>query len=66
MVDARIGADETVARFGDQHMIAADDAPRLPQDDFDGTRIFFQAPGDRQCFRGGLYACQPNESVFRL
>jgi len=66
MVDARVGADESVARFGDQHMIAADDAPRLPQDDFDGTRIFIQATGEHEGFRGRLYACQPNESAFRL
>src|SRR6267378_1146406 len=29
MVHAGIGANETVARFDDQHMIAADDAARL-------------------------------------
>src|SRR5258708_33604658 len=40
MVDAGIGADEAVARFGDQHVIAADDAPRLSKDYFHEPGIF--------------------------
>src|SRR6266851_2041914 len=39
MVDTGIGADEAVARFGDQHVIAADDAPRLFQDYFHEPRV---------------------------
>src|SRR6266851_1860212 len=40
MVDTGIGADEAVARFGDQHVIAADDAPRLFQNYFHEPRVF--------------------------
>src|SRR6266478_4052354 len=41
MVDAGIGADETMMGFRDEHVIAADDAPRLIQDHLNGTGILF-------------------------
>ena len=40
MIDTGIGAHEAVACFGDQHVIAADDAPRLFQDYFHEPGIF--------------------------
>ncbi len=66
MVHARVGADEPMACFGDQHAIAANDAPRLPQNDFNGARIFFQPRGDSEGLRRRLYACQADEGAFCL
>lgn len=39
MVDARIGADETVIGFDDQDAVGANDTARLAEDDFDEARI---------------------------
>ena len=47
MVDAGIGADETVMGFDDEHAVRADYAARFADDDFDETRIareFFRKP----------------------
>src|SRR6266849_1913995 len=55
MVNAGIGADETMTGFRDEHVIAADDAPRLIQDHLDGTGIFLQPRGERTGLRGWSY-----------
>ncbi len=66
MVDAGVGADETVARFGDEDMIAPDDAPRLLQDDFDGAGIFLQARGERESLRRRANGREPHHRAFGL
>ena len=66
MVDAGIGAHETVACFGNQHMIAANDAPRLLQDDFDGAGIFLQARGERESLRRRADGREPHDRTFGL
>src|SRR6266403_503170 len=55
MVDAGIGADETMMGFRYEHVIAADDAPRLIQDHLDGTGIFLQPRGEGTGLRGWSY-----------
>src|SRR6266481_8614614 len=55
MVDAGIGADETMMGFRYEHVIAADDAPRLIQVHLDGTRIFLQPRGEGTGLRGWSY-----------
>src|SRR6267378_3613591 len=45
MVDAGVGADETMVSFRDEHVVAADDAPRLIQDHLHCTGILSQPRG---------------------
>src|SRR6266481_4564316 len=55
MVNAGIGADETMMGFRDEHVIAADDVPRLIQDHLNGTGIFLQPRGKGTSLRGWSY-----------
>jgi len=50
--------------FGDEDMIAPDDAPRLLQDDFDGAGIFLQrrAASARACGEGRMVASRTNRA----
>src|SRR6267154_3027116 len=64
MVDAGIGADEAVARFGDQHVIAADDAPRLFQDYFHEPRVLLLPLRDGLRLERRPDCRQPDYSAF--
>jgi hypothetical protein len=55
-----------VVRFDDQHMIAADDAARLSQNNFDHAGIFFQFPGDVPRFCRWFYASETNNGILRF
>lgn len=66
MVDACIGADETVMSFGDEDAIAADDAPGFFQNDFNYARIFFLLRGDGERLGRRCYGFQTNERAFGL
>ena len=66
MVDAGIGADEAVARFGDQHVIAADDAPRLFQNYFHEPGIFLLPLRDGLRLERRADCRQPDYGAFGL
>src|SRR5258708_29077508 len=66
MVDARIGANETVACVGDQHVIAADDAPRLFQDYFHERSVLLLPLRDGLRLERRPDCRQPDYSAFGL
>src|SRR5258708_3670563 len=66
MVDTGIGADEAVACFGDQHVIAADNAPRLFQDYFHEPGIFLLPLRDGLRLERGPDCGQPDYGAFGL
>jgi len=66
MIDAGIGANEAVACFSDEHVVAANDAPRLLQDYFHETRILLLPLRDGLCLRRRLDGRQPDRRAFSL
>jgi len=66
MVDAGVSADETMMCFRDEHMIAADDAPRLIQNHLDGAGIFLQPGGEGTCLPRRRHRPERNQGAFRL
>ena len=66
-VHAGVGADETVARFGDQHAVLhADDTHSLPQDDLHGTRVLLPCLGEFQRARRGFDGTEVHDPALRL
>jgi len=58
MIHARIGADVAVECFGNEHGIAADEAPRFFQDHFHEPGIFLLPLRDGPCLRRRRDGCQ--------
>ena len=53
-----------MARFRDEHVVAANDAPRFAQDDFHGAGIFLQLSSEREGLRRRLYSGEAHEGTF--
>src|SRR6266704_4831573 len=66
MVDPGIGADETVVSFRNQDLLAAHDAPRLLQNDFNDARVLLQTMGNGNRFNRRSYLCKPDHRSFGL
>src|SRR6266568_531261 len=66
MVDPGIGADETVVSFRNQDLLAAHDAPRLLQNDFNDARVLLQTMGNGNRFNRRFYLCKPDHRSFGL
>src|SRR6266487_607407 len=66
MVDPGIGADETVVSFRNQDVLAAHDAPRFLQNDFNDARILLQPMGNGNRFNRRFYLCKPDHRSFGL
>ena len=66
MIDTGIGAHEAVACFGDQHVIAADDAPRLFQDYFHEPRVLLLPLRDGLRLERGPNCGEPDYGAFGL
>src|SRR6266581_3040202 len=66
MVNPGIGADETVVSFRNQDVLAAHDAPRLLQNDFNDARVLLQSMGDGNRLNRRFYLCKPDHRSFGL
>src|SRR6266487_3608248 len=66
MVNPGIGADETVVSLRNQDVLAAHDAPRFLQNDFNDARILLQPMGNGNRFNRRFYLCKPDHRSFGL
>ena len=66
MIDAGIGANEAVACFSDEHVVAANEPTRFPEDYFHETGVFPLALRDGLCLRRRLDGRQPDRCAFSL
>src|SRR6266478_1848475 len=66
MVNPGIGADETVVSFRNQDVLAAHDAPRFLQNDFNDARVLLQTMGDGNRLNRRFYLCKPDHRSFGL
>jgi len=64
MIDASVGADESVVSLDDQNGVAADDAARFAQNDLDQTWIFLESGGELGGSRRRLNGRKLNEATF--
>jgi hypothetical protein len=64
LVHSRVGADKTVMRLDDEHVLAADDAARLAENDFNQPRIFFQRARQFPGLRGWLHSRKLHDPSF--
>src|SRR6266566_2147412 len=66
MVNPGIGADETVVSFRNQDVLAAHDAPRFLQSDFNDARVLLQTMGNANRLHRRSYLCKPDHRSFGL
>src|SRR6266567_4416184 len=66
MVNPGIGADETVVSLRNQDVLAAHDAPRFLQNDFNDARVLLQTMGNGNRFNRRFYLCKPDHRSFGL
>src|SRR6266852_5083373 len=66
MVDPGIGADETVVSFRNQDVLAAHDAPRFLQNDFNDAWVLLQPLGDGNRLNRRCFLCKPDHRSFGL
>src|SRR6266581_6971232 len=66
MVNPGIGADETVVSFRNQDVLAAHDAPRFLQNDFNDARVLLQPMGNGNRLNRRFYLCKPDHRSFGL